>query len=1175
MPIQVALTHITEYRYDRRIALGPQTVRLRPAPHSRTPINSYSLKIEPAQHFLNWQQDPHGNFLARLVFPEPTDLFRVSVDLVTTMTVINPFDFFIEEEATEYPFNYAPELRKDLQPFLECLPVGSQLGQYLDSIDLTPRRTIDLLVELNQRLQQEIRYLIRMEPGVQSPEETLEKRSGSCRDSAWLLAQILRNLGLAARFVSGYLIQLAPDQKSLDGPSGPEVDFTDLHAWTEVFLPGAGWIGLDATSGLLTGEGHIPLAATPTPTTAAPISGAVEPCESKFDVQMKVTRVHEDPRVTLPYTDEQWSRIDAVGHAVDARLQGGDVRLTMGGEPTFVSIDDMEGAEWTVAAVEATKQRLSDQLIRRLQRRFATGSLLHFGQGKWYPGESLPRWAYSCLWRKDGEPVGNNPELLADISLDYESGPEQAETFVTAFARQLGVKPDHIRPAYEDLWHMIELEQKLPVNVDPNKYDADDPEERRRLALALERGLNRPVGFVLPLSKAWWQANARWQSGDWRLRTEKLYLIPGDSAIGLRLPLESLPVMTSAAAAALYTADPTGSHRMLPTYVELRRAARDRVRPQDAEPAVQIADQVRDFSGSHAGDSSSESAASVPVAVGGWNTVRTAMCVEPRFGRLHVFMPPVARLEDYLELIAAVEETAEALRMPVVVEGYLPPSDDRISIVKVTPDPGVIEVNVHPAHSWDELQQVTTRVYEDARATRLGTEKFQLDGRHSGTGGGNHIVLGAAAPLDSPFLRRPDLLRSLIGYWNNHPSLSYLFAGLFIGPTSQSPRVDEGRRDAMYELETAFQQVRPFEPVQPWIVDRIFRHLLVDVTGNTHRAEICIDKLYSPDSSSGRLGLVELRSFEMPPHARMSLAQQLLVRGLIAMFWERPYLESLIHWETQTHDRFMLPWHLWNDLCGIIGDLRRTGFDFDAEWFAPHWEFRCPLVGEATYDGMRLELRQAIEPWYVLGEEPGAGGTARYVDSSVERMQLKVSGLFSDRYAVTCNGYRLPLQRTEVNGEYVAGVRYRAWWPPSCLHPTIPINTPLVFDIVDLREGRSLGGCTYYVEHPGGLNQCVSDQRGWKPRAAGRPGSSRPVTLPARCRSVRFRSPPTIPARSTCDALGCDTVVRHCIGLVPGRAARVVSPDVACHPGGGVLRNAPATRRFGTTRSFCVGVRAR
>jgi uncharacterized protein (DUF2126 family)/transglutaminase-like putative cysteine protease len=1052
MSIRVALHHKTEYLYDQLVQLGPQVVRLRPAPHSRTPIHSHSLRIEPKDHFLNWQQDPQGNFLARLVFPNRTRKFSVEVDLVADMTVINPFDFFLEPYAELFPFFYEDAQATELRPFLETsAAIGGRFEEYLRTADTRQRKTIDFLVDLNQKVQRDISYLIRLEPGVQTPEETLTRGSGSCRDSAWLLIALLRRLGLASRFVSGYLIQLKPDMKPLEGPAGAAEDFTDLHAWTEVYLPGAGWVGLDPTSGLLAGEGHIPLAATPEPYSAAPVSGVVSSCRVEFRHEMTVTRIHEDPRVTKPYSEEEWTRIHALGEQVDRDLQNNDVRLTMGGEPTFVSIDDMDGAEWNTAAMGPNKRRLAGDLMARLRDRFAPGGLLHFGQGKWYPGESLPRWAFTCYWRKDGLPLWNDPRWVADPDRDYGFTPAQAQQFAEAFARRLAVDPEAVIAAYEDPYEYIHKEGLLPVNVDPRENKLDDAEERERIRRAFTRGLNTPVGFVLPIQRVTGKDGRLWQTGLWMLRARHIFLIPGDSPVGLRLPIPSLPWEPAPARQQVWTVDPLAPRGPLPAPKQRVMASQS---PSAPEGRQRVSEQTLPEAGST-----------------GEPVIRTALAVEERAGRIHVFMPPLESADDYVEMVAAVEETAAELRIPVILEGYTPPFDPRLNQIKVTPDPGVIEVNVHPVGTWKDLVDNTTALYNEARQSRLSTEKFMLDGRHTGTGGGNHLVLGGPTPADSPFLRRPDLLKSFLTFWLNHPSLSYLFSGVFIGPTSQAPRVDETRSDAIYELEIAMDLLKDQKgSCPPWLVDRIFRNLLVDVTGNTHRAEFCIDKLYSPDSSTGRLGLVEMRAFEMPPHERMSLTQQLMVRALVAHFWRTPYEQKPVRWGTRLHDQFLLPYYVEWDLHKALGELRRAGYAFETSWFAPQMEFRFPVYGRVSYEGIQVELRQAIEPWYVLGEEPGGGGTVRFVDSSVERLQVYVKGLISERYQIVCNGRRLPLQKANVAGEYVCGVRYRAWQPPSCLHPTIPVHTPLIFDVVDLEAGRSIGGCSYHAAHPGGRN---------------------------------------------------------------------------------------------------------
>jgi uncharacterized protein (DUF2126 family)/transglutaminase-like putative cysteine protease len=1048
MTIKVALEHRTSYTFDRPVRVYPHVVRLRPAPHSRTPIEAYSLRIEPADHFINWQQDALGNFLARLVFPNPTSQLTITVGLIADLKVINPFDFFIEDWAETWPAGgliYPKALADDLEPYLRPVDEdgdGSGPGELATEWvrDFRVRdgtRTIDFLVALNQAINADVGYSLRMEPGVQTPDVTLRTGIGSCRDSAWLLVSILRQFGLAARFVSGYLVQLASDVEAIDGPSGPAADFTDLHAWAEVYIPGAGWIGLDPTSGLFAGEGHIPLAATPQPASAAPITGGVEPCESVLEFSNTVTRIHEDPRVTLPYTDEAWQTICDVGRQVDERLAAGDVRLTVGGEPTFVSVDNQVDEEWTTAADGPHKRQLASELAARLKAAWAPHGLIQRGQGRWYPGEPLPRWQIALFWRADGQPLWTDDALLAD---PWGTGPnsapadnEAAYELLAGIADGLVLPLSQVRPAYEDPLSRLATKVRQPEG-DPVVTDDDLAEDtaagRDALLAHLDESTTAAAAFVLPLHRR--DDDLGWASADWRLRRGRIVLLDGDSPAGLRLPLDAIswkPPRPS------YVVDPT--------------AVGDTLGLSDGETLLEDMDD-------------SETA---PI---------TALVAEVRDGLLYIFMPPTEALEHFVDLIARVEAAAAKIGCPVVIEGYEPPPDPRLGSTTITPDPGVIEVNIAPTASFAEQRQQLETLYEQARMARLSTESFDVDGTHGGTGGGNHITLGGITPKDSPLLRRPDLLVSLLTYWQRHPSLSYLFAGRFVGSTSQAPRVDEGRAEALYELEIAFAEIarlassskdgRP----QPWVTDRALRHLLTDVTGNTHRAEFCIDKLYSPDSPRGRLGLLELRGFEMPPHLRMAMVQSLLVRSLVAWFWDAPLRAPLIRHGSNLHGRYLLPHFLIHDIADVAADLRAHGIPFETSWLDPFTEFRFPRIGTAVFDSVEIELRGAIEPWNTLGEEATATGTARYVDSSVERIQVRIIGADRDRYLVTCNGYPMPLLTTDNPDIHVGGVRFRAWQPPSALHPSITVDGPLQFELVDLATGTSRGGCTYHIAHPGG-----------------------------------------------------------------------------------------------------------
>ncbi|MFT7198173.1 MAG: transglutaminase-like putative cysteine protease, partial [Marinoscillum sp.] len=751
MSIKVALRHYTKYTYDRHIELSPQIIRLRPAPHTRTPLKGYSLNIKPENHFINWQQDPFGNYMARVIFPEKVKFFEIDVEVIADMVVINPFDFFIEEYAEAFPFAYPEELAKQLGPYLAITdndPLLMDLVAQAKDLLKGDIKTVDALVAINQLVNHLLAYNIRMEPGVQSCHETLTIKSGSCRDFSWLLVMLFRHLGLAARFTSGYLIQLTADEKALDGPSGTEVDFTDLHAWAEVYIPGAGWIGLDSTSGLFAGEGHIPLACTPSPQDAAPISGFAEPSKTEFHFENTVKRIEETPRVTKPYSEDQWEAIMALGDQVEVDLVANDIRLTMGGEPTFVSIDNQDAPEWNTAADGEHKRHLSNVLFHKIKDEYATGALMQYGQGKWYPGEPLPRWKLACFWRKDGVSIWHNDKMMADLSKDYGFGQKEADKFMQTLTAELSVDTSNIHPAYEDPFFFAWEESKIPVDVDPLKLDLKSSLERQKLTDLLSNGMNEPVAYAVPI--AWDYVAQSWQSCKWSFRRKDLFLIPGNSPAGLRLPLKSIQSNED----------------------EVYKPERDPFDNPGPLPA--------------AGELASEGAVQKPINNSD-SIFKTCFVIEVRDGKLFVFLPPVEYFEHYLDLVAAIERTAEKLQLPVLIEGYDPPSDKRVQKFMITPDPGVIEVNIHPASSWRELASNYDTLYEKARLSRLTTEKFNLDGKHTGTGGGNHVTLGGLTPEDSPLLRRPDILKSFITFWQHHPSLSYLFSTQFIGPTSQAP----------------------------------------------------------------------------------------------------------------------------------------------------------------------------------------------------------------------------------------------------------------------------------------------------------------------------------------------------------------------------------------------------
>ncbi len=1027
----IALTHKTQYDYDRCVTQSQHIIRLRPAPHCHVDISAYSLKIFPEKHFINWQQDPMGNFVAYITFMQPTKKFCIDVDLIADIKPINPFNFFIEDGYKTIPFSYQPPHKEALTPYTE-FSICSEIQQWIQDNPINSDNSIDYLVNINNQLYKTINYQLRIEPGIQTPDYTLLTKTGSCRDIAWLLCIILRHLGFAARFTSGYLIQLTSEENAQKIP----VDTLDLHAWTEVFLPGAGWIGLDPTSGLLASNDHIPLCATPAPEGAAPISGSIDMCKAKMSYSMTIKRLDSSKKdKNQPYSVEEWYQINQLGNTIDKDLQENDAKLTMGGEPTFVHHNHRNKKEWQIDALGKEKLSKSKSLLHDLKESVAPNGLVIKTQGKWYPGESVPRWALCCFWRKDNEPLWDNQELLMEKNLP-KNKTYLLKNFLLEVSKTLGLSGDTVSAVYEDIPYKLWESDKDTVPADIDDEKTKEETQQALINQFFKENIKEPAGYVLPIH--WDDENDCWISNFWCSKNNYLMLTPGESALGYRLPLESLSKKAKSCIKTLPEKSLFTNQKALLS----RKALMKKISQRKKCLAKTI---TKHF-------------------------IRTALCIEIRNNKLHVFMPYITDLDAYLELLIVIEHIAQKHDVSLIIEGYKPPQDNRMQCFSITPDPGVLEVNVHPANNWQELVNIHENLYQLAKKNTLSAEKYLKDGRTIGSGGGCHITLGGPIPKDSPFLRRPDVLQSMITFWQHHPALSYLFSSLFIGATSQAPRIDEARHDSLYELEIAFAQMPKGETHQYWLVDRLLRHLLVDVTGNTHRAEFCIDKLFSPESDFGRQGIVELRSFEMQPHAHMNLLQCLLVRALFSSFWKKPYHHRLIRWNTELSDRFMLPHFIWRDLLDILAFLDNNGYQFQADWFKPIFNFRFPSYGKLKVDDIQLTLNMALEPWPVLGEETHTGLTSRLVDSALERLQIKVTGLIQDKYIVTCNGYKLPLHATGVKGEFIAGVRFKAWELNNTLHPNLPANRSLVFDIIDIHHQRSIGGCQYFVAHPGGRN---------------------------------------------------------------------------------------------------------
>jgi uncharacterized protein (DUF2126 family)/transglutaminase-like putative cysteine protease len=1024
---RVAITHRIEQHFARPVRLSTHWLRLRPAPEQRAQIAAFSLAVDAEPHFLNWVRDPFENHLARLDFPEPLAGLGITLELIAELEPTNPFDFLAEPYAAEHPFEYPVQLKKELSPYRLTSAPGPRLSAWLANVDRTSKTTLERLDELTRMVQEAHALAVDAGPGAVDLERFLERGKGSCWEFAWLLTVTLRHVGLAARFVCGYRLLLA-DESGGSTPRFP--DTVTLHTWSEAYIPGAGWIGLDPAAGIFITETYIPLACAPEPVRVLPIVGDREPCVETRSESLRVRRL-TPAQASWPHTDTQRADIDALGRFVDEDLALQGLKPALGVSLSFVSRQDGMAPEWSTQALGPSKRLLAESLSVALWKRLGHGGVPQLGQGEWYGGESLPRWRLGCFFRADGEPVWRNPERLSFGHAQRTAGPDQAQRLVRSLARGLGIDPARVVAAHEDPLHEL-WRARAPGQL-PAPQDLRDPLRRRALAERLSSAHRTPTGFLVPLG--WDHARACWVSGNWRFRRSGIYLAPGSASMGYRLPLDGLIDDEAGVLEAHIERCPFEERGKLPDFHAGVRSRHDR---GPTEPST------RDG-----------------------RPPRTALCVEARAGELFVFLPPVSHLEHYLELVAAVEVAAEALKLPVSLEGYEPPEDPRLRRFLLEPDAGVLRLNLPETSSWDEQLSVISAAYEEAWRLDLNTERVSADdGRRVPSGGGGRLTVGGVSPAESPFLTRPEILRSLIAYWQRHPCLSYLFAGRLIGPSGSAPRPDEGRDEILYELSIALEHLRSGTSDKPWLADRVLRHLLTDPAGNLKRAEIRIDQLYAPERASLRLGRILINAFESAPEARLAALQSLLVLGLIGRFGRHPDSGELRRWGPALHDQFLLPEVLWADLRIVVADLAAARYPFQLDWFEPLFELRFPVLGSVPIGPLMFKLRSAHEPWPLLAEEVTRGGVARFIDAANERLQVTLSGAHPGRYVLACNGHRVPLQRTPTHGEYVAGVRYKVSNPPSTMHPTVSPVEGLVFDVIDTWTGHAIGGCTYLAPQP-------------------------------------------------------------------------------------------------------------
>lgn len=1037
MTTRVALSHHVGYVFDRQIDTATLWLRLRPAPHTAAQLEAYSIKVHVQQPWLTWVRDPFENHLGRLDLPEPFSRISFDVEFIAVLDPVNPFDFFVEPLANDFPFEYPDQLRKELAPYLHQESCGPAFTDWLNELDRSPRYLVEFLTHMKDHVCENLTMQSAAEAKPIDLDVVIQQGGGSSRDLAWVLTQSLRAIGLAARFTSGYLISLATDENG-DISEDDTGDNARLHAWSEVFLPGAGWIGLDPSLGIFTAENHVPLASAPDPFRTVPLVGIDQQRVESYQNEIRLRRL-KPISPAMPVSETHWRDIAATGRFIDASLNAKQIGLCSSAEVNFVSAVNAGAPEWTNQTLGEDKLRVAYALLNRLRTKWASSGAVHLCQGEHIQGEKTARWRLSCCYRGDDRPVWRNSELLECGQNAFRCATSlDARQLAATLAGNLGLSKEFVIPAHEDRLHQLSNNPMLS-NYLPSGDELRDPLQREHLANQLSATQAAPAGYVLPLR--WDSCAEAWTSGVWKFRREGLYLLPGDFSLGFRLPLHSLAKHTTEPDDIATEPSPFEEKSLLPeVYGEIS------ARQIDLGPAMEetaIADRGR--------------SGLAP---------RTAICVESREGVLHVFLPPIHYVEHYVDLVGAIESAAESLGLPIVLEGYEPPQDRRLKRFVIEPDNGLLRLFLPAASSWQEQSELYETAYAEADEVGLDCEHGgRRDDVRQRPNSYTTLTLGGPTPSASPFLNQPQILRSLIAYWQKHPSLSYFFSGTLIGPSGNAPRPDEGRDDALYELGIALERF-PKDSYPPWMPDRLLRHLLADASGNMHCAETRVDQLYAPERQSRRQGQIMLRSFDMPSHHRLASLQALLVRALIAHFGRQPYTKPLIAWHSALHDRFMLPQVLWDNLGTILCELGESGFPLQHDWFAPLLEMNFPSLGSVQIGDIMLELRRAHEPWPLLAEEVAGGGMARFIDVANERIQVRVSGMAPDRYLVACNQELVPLHPGAIQGDYVAGVRYKVCQPPSTLHPTVAPITSLVFDLIDTWTGRAIGGCTYHPTPP-------------------------------------------------------------------------------------------------------------